>query len=87
MERKSCCSGMRSCSSSSTRVMPTMSIKKEEDLKPKIKKEFVHQPVATTPVKTESKGVKIEEKVATNVKKEEPVKVNVGCGGVSSELA
>lgn len=79
MERKSCCSGMRSCGSSNTRVKPTMTIKKEEDVKPLVKKEVVHQPNSC--VKTEAKNVKMEEKVATSVKKEEVVKFNVGCGG------
>ncbi|WOG94662.1 hypothetical protein DCAR_0313959 [Daucus carota subsp. sativus] len=81
MERKSCCSG-RSCCPSARAVRPVATPKKEPVV-------MVKTPKAedVKPEMIKNAAVKVEKKETGNVtavKKEEAVKVNVGCGGATS---
>ncbi|KAK1398700.1 hypothetical protein POM88_008563 [Heracleum sosnowskyi] len=82
MERKSCCSGRSCCPSTRTMTTPkkeqlvAMKTPKVEVVKPEpVKKAGDYQ---VSPVKVEKKEATA---YGTSVKKEEAVKVNVGCGG------
>ncbi|KAK2639083.1 hypothetical protein Ddye_026878 [Dipteronia dyeriana] len=77
MERKSCCSRPNYVANPCS-VTP----KKEEDVKPDItKKEPVQEAIVSQPaVPANQKIPKAEETLPVPVKKEEPVKVNIGSG-------
>ncbi|WOG99341.1 hypothetical protein DCAR_0518689 [Daucus carota subsp. sativus] len=85
MEKKSCCSG-RSCCPSTRAVRPVATPKEEPGVTVKTPKAEDVKPEIITEVEGHhaTAAVKVERKEAGNVaavKKEEAVKVNVGCGG------
>lgn len=81
MERKSCCSARSCCPSTRTMTTP----KKEPVVTMKTPKVEVVKPETVKKIEDyEVNAVKLETKDSasvTSVKKEEDVKVNVGCGG------
>ncbi|KAL4636782.1 hypothetical protein ACB092_03G033200 [Castanea dentata] len=82
MERKSCCGGRSYVSSPCTtqpKKEPVVSPKKEKS----VKKETAEDVKGSSTCGAEAavKSPKVEEKEIASVKKEEKVKVNLGCGG------